>query len=128
LLLIQNGRRSASKETSGEHAITHVQLKPPRHFDDDEKEFFFDLLASCTPGQFIPSDMPVLANYVEVSVAMRRAKVANDVSAWQKFTNMQCRLGVKLRLVPSTRIGRKKNGRLARKAVERVAVPATPWE
>jgi len=126
--MIQNGRKSAFSRTVVKPERARVPLVPPAHLNDEERTFLLDLLKDAAPEQFIPTDMPILASYAEACIAARRAKQAGDWDALEKLTNVQCRLGIRLRIVPSTRIGKRKNAVMARNHVAEIAIPKSPWD
>lgn len=126
--MIQNGRKSAFSRTVVKPEKTRISLVPPAYLNEEERTFLVDLFASADPEQFIPTDMPVLATYAEVVIAARKAKAAGDLDRWDKLAKMQCRVGSRLRLVPSARSGRKKAARIATKIMTKAATPVSPWD
>jgi hypothetical protein len=59
-----------------------------------------------------PTDAPLLASYVQATLASRRsARDAALVDVWEKATRLQAMLATKLRLTAQSRVDPKKLGR-----------------
>jgi phage terminase small subunit len=94
------------------------RLSPPPDLDPTEKQLFGELVRSCPPEHFRPSDMPLLVEYVKESVLVRQASdemaktggpiVDGITNPWfgilQRATRVMCILSTRLRLNPQSRL------------------------
>jgi len=63
-------------------------------------------------GHLRPSDVPLLASYVQATIAARRyARDPSTVDLWEKAVRLQAMLATKLRLTAQSRVDPKKLGR-----------------
>jgi hypothetical protein len=97
------------------------RLQPPPDLEPTGKRLFGDLVASCPPEHFRPSDLPLLIEYVRETVLARQAAdemsksggpVAGGVvnpwfGIWQRATRTMCVLSTRLRLNPQSRLHQK---------------------
>jgi hypothetical protein len=98
-------------------------LDPPPYLNDDEREFFCELIASISTRAFVASDVPLLVSFVQATLLSR--KTAGDpeqIGVWKEAVKVQAVLATKLRLAPQSRLDRKVAGRI------QAHVAPDPWE
>jgi hypothetical protein len=100
-----------------------ARLVPPIGLPADARRLFFDVTSTVAPGYFVPSDLPLLVQYVEALALaeravrqLRRAPVkGNRVSPWlaiaEKCWRATATLATKLRLAPQSRYDARAAGR-----------------
>jgi hypothetical protein len=84
------------------------RLEPPSHLGKDEQALFAEIVTSCAPDHFVPSDLPLLISYVQSTLLSRRAiqnafEDGDSLTIWEKSTRMQAMLATRLRLAPQAR-------------------------
>jgi phage terminase small subunit len=99
--------------------VRSIRLTPGAELTDPERDLFSDLVHSCDPKHFKPSDGPLLAEYCRQVLLGRRAAdemrknggaVGPDgrLSPWfavsQRATKLMCILSTRLRLTPASRL------------------------
>src|SRR5215813_6857378 len=105
--MLQRGRKTAGNLTA--LTFNHDRrLQPPPHLNDHERKLFIEVVASCPPSQFVPSDVLLLASFVQATLLARGAakKAARDpraLAVWEKATRTQTTLATRLRLSPQAR-------------------------
>jgi hypothetical protein len=114
--MLQRGRKPNATLTAFPLNADHPRLTPPQYLTDQERTLFVELLASCPPKQFVLSDVPLLASYVQATLLARGAvkEAAQDprsLAVWEKATRMQATLATRLRLSPQSRVDPKVVGR-----------------
>jgi hypothetical protein len=122
----QRGRKSPESLTTvmnGEPS----RLDPPSDLTDSERNLFVQIVESCSPKHFAPSDEPLLISFVQSTLLSRQAikKAATDASAlatWEKATRMQATLATRLRLAPQSRLDTKAAAR------QQPSFIVPPWE
>jgi hypothetical protein len=92
------------------------RLDPPPSLTDPERALFAEIVESCSPKHFVPSDVPILVSFIQSTLLSRQAikRAATDSSAlavWEKSTRMQATLATRLRLAPQSRFDAKTNAR-----------------
>ncbi len=92
------------------------RLDPPPDLADDERSLFLEIVGTCSPKHFVPSDLPLLISFVQATLLSRQAvsKAADDPKAlalWEKATRMQATLATRLRLAPQSRFDGKATAR-----------------
>jgi phage terminase small subunit len=94
-----------------------ARLNPPASLGDAEKRAFADLILSCPRAQFVPSDVPLLARWAELTVMAETAAAElrthglvtgkGAVSPWfvihRDATKELRSLAMRLRLGPQSR-------------------------
>jgi hypothetical protein len=98
-------------------------LEPPDYLNDDEREFFCELIASVTTRAFVASDMSLIVSFVQATLLSR--KTAGDpeqFDIWREAVKVQAVLATKLRLAPQSRLDRKVAGRM-----QAYKEPIDPW-
>ena len=101
------------RKTPGDLAALAVngdgpRLEPPAYLTEPERALFAELVAVCPAQQFVASDVPLLASYVQATILARSAvkragKDSRALSTWEKATKVQAMLSTKLRLTPHSR-------------------------
>lgn len=84
---------------------TPTRISAPASLTKEEQQLFTELVSSCPPMQFVPSDAPLLVTYIQCTIAVRRA--AKDTKAFQVFRDaakLQTMLATRLRLTPHARV------------------------
>jgi len=114
--MMQRGRKTADHLTALSLSGDPPRLLPPAHLDHSERRLFVELTEACSPRHFVPSDAPLLANYVSATLLSRFAvkKAAKDpamLALWEKATRIQASLATRLRLSPQARLDPKTVGR-----------------
>ena len=109
-------RRSAAGRAAFPIKAEHPRLQPPEFLDDLERELFREIIESCAPDHFVPSDVPLLVAYVQAVLLARGAikEAATEKSAltiWDHATKAQNTLATRLRLCPQARAYPKTIGR-----------------
>jgi hypothetical protein len=88
---------------------TPDRLQPPADLGPDERRIFGDLVASCSPTHFRPSDTVLLSAYVRAVLLEQRSAAelaAGDDKAvvrWNAATKAMVSLSMRLRLSPQSR-------------------------
>jgi phage terminase small subunit len=95
------------------------RLQPPPHLGSDEAKIFREIVTSCDPRHFAPSDVYLLAAYCDAVVISRRAAAAlredqGAAAVWERSVRVLATLATRLRLAPQARNDPKTTGRLAR--------------
>jgi phage terminase small subunit len=110
------GRRSVAALTAPCVDGRPNRLKPPAHLGAAERRAFTELVASCDPSHFKPSDIALLCRYVEADVLAERAAhelrrgvvVDGKVNPWlvvqEKSVRALVALSMRLRLAPQSRL------------------------
>jgi len=85
------------------------RLEPPAHLSKPERTLFAELIAVCPAAQFVPSDVPLLASYVQATLLARSAvkRAAGDsraLAVWEKASRVAAMLATRLRLSPHSRV------------------------
>jgi hypothetical protein len=87
-----------------------VRLSPPSDLGPDERQVFFDLVASAKPEHFRASDLPLLSAYVRAIALERRSSTelaAGEGQAalarWNGAVKAMVALSMRLRLSPQAR-------------------------
>jgi hypothetical protein len=102
-------RRSAISLTSPAISGVPDRLHPPSDLSPDERQVFCELISSCKPEHFRPSDSALLCAYVRAIVLERQSAaelVAGDTKArarWTAATKAMVALSMRLRLSPQSR-------------------------
>jgi hypothetical protein len=114
--MLQRGRKPAATLTALTLNADHPRLNPPQYLTNLEQTLFVELVASCPAKQFVLSDIPLLASYVQATILARGAvkEAAQDprsLAVWEKATRMQATLATRLRLSPQSRVDPKVIGR-----------------
>ena len=114
----QRGGRKSKAELATVVSISGQphRLRPPDNLSPAEREVFVDLVSSCRPDSFIPSDMPLLASYATAIVQEQTAVqhlqregyvIAGRPSPWltvkEKAHREIVALSMRLRLSPQGR-------------------------
>jgi|SRR5262245_13048853 len=114
----QRGGRKSKAELATVVSISGQphRLRPPDNLSPAEREVFIDLVSSCRPESFIPSDMPLLASYATAITQEREAVehlrregyvVNGKPSPWvtiqEKAHRQMAALSLRLRLSPQGR-------------------------
>jgi len=114
----QRGGRKSEAELATVVSISGQphRLRPPDNLSPAEREVFIDLVSSCRPESFIPSDMPLLASYATAITQEREAVehlrregyvVNGKPSPWvtiqEKAHRQMAALSLRLRLSPQGR-------------------------
>jgi hypothetical protein len=92
------------------------RLNPPPSLTDPERALFAEIVDSCSPKHFVPSDTPILVSFIQSTLLSRQAikKAATDTGAlavWERATRMQATLATRLRLAPQSRFDAKTSAR-----------------
>jgi phage terminase small subunit len=111
-----------------------TRLQPPTGLGASETELFRSLVSANDPSHFRPSDLPLLARYVEACVLAERAAaemrktgpvIDGRASPWiviqEKSVRAMTALSMRLRLSPQSRLDPKT-------AARRQGQPASPYE
>jgi hypothetical protein len=88
-----------------------IGVRPPRNLSAPARRLFEDLVASVDHEHFVPSDAPLLAQYVEAIVLAERSAAELERSPgdhkalvlWEKATRVMHALSMRLRLSPQAR-------------------------
>jgi hypothetical protein len=121
---MQRGRKSLANLARPAVNGLPFRLTPPASLSKPERLVFVDLVQSCDPNHFRPSDVWLLSRYCEAVVLaekaareLRRGAVlkGGKVSAWiivqEKAMRAMVSLSMRLRLSPQARLDAKKLGR-----------------
>ena len=97
----QRGRKSSAELVTFPVIEHRPSIDPPSSLTKAERTLFTELAANAE--HLRPTDAPVLASYVQATIASRRAardpsKV--DVTCWRSATRLQAMLATRLRLTP----------------------------
>jgi phage terminase small subunit len=84
------------------------RLRPPAHLGPEEAKIFREIVSSCHPQHFAPSDVYLLAAYCEAIVISRRAAAAlhedqGAAAVWERAVRVLATLATRLRLAPQSR-------------------------
>ena len=93
------------------------RLQPPACLSEAERRAFLDLVSTCPVGQFVASDLPLIARWCEATVQAEQAAAelhahgmvtkGGKVSAWftihQQATKTMKDLALRLKLSPQSR-------------------------
>ena len=128
------GRKSSASLALPQVDGKRPRLDPPTHLGADERRRFLELVESCDPDHFRPSDLPLLCRFVEADVIGELAAtelrtggavIDGRASPWliaqEKAVRALVALATKLRLSPSSRTDPKTIAR--HKPIGR-----TPWD
>src|SRR5689334_16324153 len=75
--MLQRGRKSAaSLSVVSLDSRRPARLQPSPDMTKDEAALFREVVASCRPEHFVPSDRPLLLAYVQAALASRRGASA----------------------------------------------------
>jgi hypothetical protein len=131
------GRRPYESTDLTLYGTESARLRPPATLGEPEKRAFLDLVTTTPPGQFQPSDLPLLIRWAELTVMCEQARgelavhgmvVTDDkgkasVSPWftihAQATKALTGLALRLRLGPQSR---------ASKAPKKIAGPVSYFE
>jgi hypothetical protein len=88
-----------------------VPVQPPASLSEAGRAVFIELVGSCDPRHFEPSDVTLLARYANATVFSEQAEARlaadpNDSKAlalWEKSTRTMGALALRLRLGPQSR-------------------------
>jgi hypothetical protein len=117
----QRGRKSASLLAFPAIEAARPQLDPPQGLTKSERRLFDEIADNAQ--HLIPTDAPLLASYVQATIASRRsARDPSKADLWEKATRLQAMLATKLRLTAQSRVDPKKLGRQEPPGVR------PPWE
>jgi hypothetical protein len=106
----QRGRKSANLLAFPVIEAQRPPLDPPQGLTKSERRLFVEIAASAE--HLRPSDAPLLASYVQATLASRRsARDPSKADLWEKSVRLQAMLGTKLRLTPQSRTDAKTVGR-----------------
>ena len=130
----QRGRKSVAELSVISVDGKPDRLQPPDHLSADERQRFADIVATCDPRHFRPSDTTLLCRFVEADVLAQRAAkelrkhpvVEGRPSPWlavqEKSVRALTALAIRLRLSPQSRIDAAAVGR------QQPRLTVNPWE
>jgi phage terminase small subunit len=130
----QRGRKSVAELSVISVDGSPDRLQPPGHLSADERQRFADIVATCDPRHFRPSDTTLLCRFVEADVLAQRAAkelrkhpvIKGRPSPWltvqEKNVRALTALAIRLRLSPQSRIDAKVMGR------HEPPMRVNPWE
>jgi hypothetical protein len=115
-MLQQRGRKTIGHRAGIAVNGDPPRLEPPSCLSKPERRLFAEIVAVAPAQQFVASDAPLLASYVQACLlarsAVRRAgKDARALSTWEKASRVQAMLATRLRLSPHSRVDPKVIGR-----------------
>jgi hypothetical protein len=131
--MIQRGRRTGNVVALGVTALP-PPLTPPATLTEAEKALFDELVKSCDPQHFVPSDSPLLASFVQATLLARSLESSAArpskpdpavIGSWEKVTRVMAMLATRLRLAPQARNDPKSVGIRQRNAAMWMK---PPWE
>jgi len=100
--MIQRGRKTGNVVALGVTALPPPPLTPPVTLTKAEKALFDELIKSCDPQHFVPSDSPLLVSFVQAtllarSLASSAAKPSKPdpvvIGSWEKVTRVMGDVG-----------------------------------
>ena len=81
------------------------RLVPPDDLTAAERKLFNEITTAVDPRHFVPSDMPLLVNFVRATaLADRTANRPEQLEVWEKAVRLQAMLATRLRLAPQSRM------------------------
>lgn len=99
----QRGRSSTNLTLISNAPVRH-RVTPPAGCTRAEAKCFNEILASCHPDHFLPSDAELLLSYVQAVLTVRRLARKHDAfKAWETANKVQNMLARTLRLTPRSR-------------------------
>jgi hypothetical protein len=104
-------RSKADLSVAVPQAPAPIGVRPPTTLSEPARRVFEELVASTDHAHFVPSDVPLLAQYAEaITLAERSAAELQGSSGdpkalalWEKATRAMTALSMRLRLSPQAR-------------------------
>jgi hypothetical protein len=115
--MFQRGRKTSANLVASNLNADRPHVVPPAHLSDRERRLFADVVTNCPVRQFVQTDPPLIASYVQATALAQAAvrKAASDPRAlgvWTQAVRAQAMLARALRLTPQARIDPKVAGRI----------------
>ena len=123
---VKRGKRSINDLMVPNVRGTPSRIVAPSVLKGNALKLWHELVDSCAPDHFRPSDTPILQSYISATlIARANASKPKQFAIFEKAARLQKSLATSLRLAPSTRSDPKT---IARQNPQRGAQTVEPWE
>jgi len=113
--MLQRGRKSAAGALALRIDSGPPLLEPPSKLTKQEAEIFTNIVTTCRPTHFVPSDLVLLVAYAQATaISQNSAHDPSKIVTFEKSTRVMALLATKLRLAPQSRVDSKVPGRSSR--------------
>lgn len=102
--MLKRGRKSLASRLIPNVTGEQPRVTAPATLTPRERKLFNEIVAACAPDHFRESDVPLLANYIAVTLLTQTTRnKRKEFTTYEKACRLQKSLATSLRLAPSTR-------------------------